>query len=265
MFNTSNALITVNGVVGNPTVQSNGTDYADAFGFDAIAGKTYVFGVQVLGEGMNCLEESGVIFDTNNNSVGSIALDFNGGVGEFTAQADGRFYLVVGEAGAYLSQFTISMTVAESISELIDATLNTLKAYVDSKDALDKTYIETKIAELMNTTDLTAKLDLLNQINAILDGDSATAGFQAWEHSLQRLNSIEIDISATQQQLSLVSTQHYQAIQDVKRDLTNTTNSLNSSIYNVGTRLTTEAKRIDDGVTANFVAMKSKAAVIFAV
>lgn len=265
MYNTSNALITVNGVVGTPTVQNNGTDYADVFGFDAIAGKTYNFNVVVLGEGMNTLEESGAIYDANDNPAGSIALNFNGGSGSFTAPTDGRFYLVVGQAGAYLTQFTITMMIAETTAELIDAALASIKTYVDTKDASVKAHAESLVNQLMQTTDLSAKIALLNQVNDILDGDAATAGFQAWEHSLTRLNelatAIENESTFRFNQAQFI----IQSLDSFKNETSNNFSSLSGQVWTNNESVTNEIKRIDDATVANFQTMKAKAAVIFAV
>ena len=117
----------------------------------------------------------------------------------------------------------------------------------------------------MKKTDLSEKIALLIQVYEFLDGDAATAGFQAWEHSLQRLNTLESEVFTAQQLISDVGGRTYNQIQDVKNELTTTSQNLDYAIRTVDTRLTNERKMIDDGINANFVAMKSKAAIIFAV
>lgn len=262
MYKESNALITVNGVIGTPTTG----DY-DVFGFDAVAGTTYAFNVQTLGEGLYSIREgNNFIVDSNDVEVtGFDGVGYNGGIALFTALTTDKFYFVVGQAGAYLTQFTISMSVFETPAQLIDAALASVKTYVDTKDAAIKAHAEALVNQLMQTTDLSAKIALLNQINDILDGDSATAGFQLWESNVSKLNQLVADMTATQQQLSLVSNQHYQAIQNTNTALNNAVNDLNGSIWIVDTRLTTESKRIKDANVATFQALKAKAAIIFAV
>lgn len=265
MYNSSNALLTVNGVVGTPTIQNNGIDYADVFGFDAIAGTTYAFNVSVIGEGMNALEESGAIFDVNDVNVGSIPVSFNGGFGEFTAPTDGRFYLVVGDANAYLSQFTITMSVVESIESMINAAFVSAKTYIDAKDSSLKAYTDAALNSLMQTSDLTAKLAVLAEINTILDGDAATAGFQAWQSSLNRLTAIELDVEAKHQYMGGWLIANVNSLNnDIQRSNSNI-QLVSNTTFELENKITTETKRIDDASIAAFKAMKDKAAILFAV
>lgn len=262
MYKESNALITVNGVIGTPTTG----DY-DVFGFDAIAGTTYSFNVQSIGEGINAIREgNNFIVDSDDFEVSNFEGTGNaGGIVLFTAQTTGKFYYVVGQAGAYLSQFSISMSVVESIESMINAAFVSAKTYIDSKDASLKAYTDAALNSLMQTSDLTAKLALLAEINTILDGDAATAGFQAWQASLNRLTAIELDVEAKHQYMGgwLIAN-----VNSLNSDIQRSNSDIqlvSNATSELGNKVTTETKRIDDASIAAFKAMKDKAAILFAV
>lgn len=69
----------------------------------------------------------------------------------------------------------------------IDNALIISKLYIDNGDQSVRNYVDEQLEATLQTTDLVEKLALLEQINGILDGDDATAGFQAWQSSVNDL------------------------------------------------------------------------------
>jgi hypothetical protein len=134
---------------------------------------------------------------------------------------------------------------------LIDA-LNQAKIYIDAKDADVKAYAETKIAELAQTTDLSAKLELLQQINTILDGDAATAGFQAWQSQVTKLTGLVSDFEA------------FKATQTESIDATNKNVEALGSVVE-GLRVALADATASTALVDTFTSVKTQAASIFAV
>lgn len=160
-----------------------------------------------------------------------------------------------------------ALTAAQpvTIESLLNDSLTQLKTYVDSHDANIKTYADGLISQLMQTTDLSAKIALLNQVNEILDGDSATAGFQAWESSLTRLNQIVNDFEAFKISNSNV----------IANGLITVTNSLNAfkgstdiaiaQLYGRADSLNLANEKTNVDMKSAFESMKVKTALLFAV
>ena len=169
------------------------------------------------------------------------------------------------------------------------------KTYIDAKDAGLKAYTDAALAQLMNTTDLTAKLALLEQINTILDGDAATAGFQAWQAALTRLNAIETkaisDVSTLETKINNAHESLNALINTTANDFTvkinankatadsvaaaiaarvltletTTHSAVTASVSTLDTKVITSVATVQTGINANFAAMKAKAAILFAV
>ncbi|MGB4497889.1 MAG: hypothetical protein WBI40_04255 [Methylococcaceae bacterium] len=199
----SQASLTTTGVDGLPTMPTGGVDI---FAINVIAGNEYTVSVTPM-EGETPTEVvDTTLFVTRADLLGDYFVDL-WETTTFIAEADETLYLGGYAFGDYAAgKYTVALTVvdnstpvtppAPTVDALIQDALNAVKTYVDTQDASVKAHAEALIAQLMNTSDLTAKLALLNQINDILDGDAATAGFQAWQSSLARLTSIEASIEA---------------------------------------------------------------------
>lgn len=166
------------------------------------------------------------LFDTNKNFVAATRGDLFGySWGEFSVTPNQDYYayfesplafkgIIAGStadwsqnAGSVYDETIvrsplIPVVSAPTVDTLIQDALNAAKTYIDTQDASVKAYADSLISQLMNTSDLTAKLNLLNQINDILDGDAANAGFQAWQSSLARLTSAESAIVTNKEEAS---------------------------------------------------------------
>ncbi len=239
---------TINGVLTDITsTLFNGGD----FKFYAVAGTKYTATIS----GGIYSETPSSKFNLEVNSfdggrVGEFAMNAVGliSTGEFIAPTTGDFLIQMGRSKLVALDFVAPV---ESIDALINSALDSIKTYVDSKDATVKAYANALIDQLMQTTDLAAKIALLNQVNEILDGDSATAGFQLWESSVAKLNQVVADLVAE-------STARTSAISV-------TSNSLQTLINTTASEINARITTLDSSATANFVAMKAKAALIFAV
>lgn len=161
---------------------------------------------------------------------------------------------------------TATTPTTDSIDTLINDALVYVKTYVDTKDAALKVYADDLISQLMNSTDLSAKLALINEINQILDGDAATAGFQLWESNVAKLNKVVADLvaetSARSSEIGATSNSLQTMINTTATEINARIDSINSGLSD---SISTNVATLNTNVTANFVAMKSKAAVIFAV
>lgn len=231
--------------------------------FTAIAGRTYRIDATGGGAGF------GVVYSSETDSN----LDVGVVNGLFTAPSS-SFYSIALD-GATVSSFNFDGV--ESIDAMINAAFVSAKTYIDSKDAGLKAYTDNALAQLMATTDLTTKLALLEQINAILDGDAATAGFQAWEHSLQRLNSLDAAITTAQSAVTIAFNNamdaevyarqsgdqvSYGRLLAIENQLSY---SISPQIQAVTDYVAIEAIRVETASENAFKAMKTKAAILFAV
>lgn len=93
------------------------------------------------------------------------------------------------------------MTDNEMISQYTAALNNALtisKIYIDNGDQAVRDYVDSQLESTLQTTDLAEKLALLEQINNILDGDNATAGFQAWQSSVNDLIDLRARMTAAE-------------------------------------------------------------------
>jgi hypothetical protein len=194
-----NCILTPIGVTGDAGLAQlpDGRFYADVFAFDAVQGNTYTINFVATNVNYTFLEETGLVFDSTDNNVGYCD-QYNGG--SFVAPATARFYVVGGASGEHSANvYNVSMVVTQArsdVEQLLADALASIKTYVDLKDAGVQTFAQGLIDQLMQTTDLQAKLTLLTEINTILDGDTATAGFQLWESSVSKLNQINVDLNA---------------------------------------------------------------------
>lgn len=210
--------------------------------FNAEVGKTYEIKITGTSGEFSSVQDA-VTGDYENTSFTG-GSPFDGTPMTFTASRNyqAKVYL----DGGNVISFEVLATSNDVESMLAD-TLNSVKIYVDSKDEIVKAYANGLIEQLMNTTDLTEKLALLTEINAILDGDAATAGFQLWESSVSKLNQVVTDFEANKTA--------------VTQQITNATTTLQSLDF----RLTGEINAIKSSASNPFSSMKSKAATIFAV
>ena len=195
------------------------------------------------------------------------------------------------------TNFVVTPPVAptQTIDQMISDAFVSAKTYIDAKDAGLKAYTDAALAQLMNTTDLTAKLALLEQINTILDGDAATAGFQAWQAALTRLNAIETkaisDVLTLETKITNAHESLNALINTTSNDFTTKINAnktaadsvdaaisarvltlettthsaVTASVSTLDTKVTTSVATVQTGINANFAAMKAKAAILFAV
>lgn len=164
-----------------------------------LAGKTYVVTVNAINP-LTQVEGTGGITGSSNQIV-----DYWNTTGDysvpsvFTPLNSGTLNLILFASGTYGTDYTIDFAEVDVTTEsYINDMLTTLKTYIDSKDTNVKTYAQGLIDQLTQTTDLQAKLDLITQINTILDGDTATAGFQLWQENVNALNKATNDIAKLQ-------------------------------------------------------------------
>jgi len=160
----------------------------------------------------------------------------------------------------------ISQPTTPTIDTLINDALASIKTYADSKDASVKAYADALIAQLMQTTDLEAKIALLNQVNDILDGDSATAGFQLWESNVAKLNQVVADLTAESAARSSAIASSQNAFQtSINSKSTEINARIDLVVSGLNSEITAKTTAVSGDMSANFVAMKAKAAIIFAV
>lgn len=122
--------------------------------------------------------------------------------------------------------------------EALNQALTITKIYIDQSSANNKQYFQNLLDDRMNTTDLTAKLELLNQINNILDGDKASEGFQAWQASLNTLNDLASRVATNEQDIATLKGQ-YQTL----------TNNLTTLSNTLGQRITDEVAALNKTIT----------------
>jgi hypothetical protein len=231
--------------------------------FNAEAGKTYKLSIEnTNGEFTPSLRNSETLEWDTSEFVGGNAFDGTPFTFTVSNSFPAKLYL---DGGNILNFEEISNSI-ESIDSLINDALASVKTYVDSKDASVKAYADALIAQLMQTTDLAAKIALLNQVNDILDGDAATAGFQLWEANVAKLNQVVADLAAETLARSNAITASQNALQtSINSKSTEINARIDSVVSSLNTEITAKTTTLDSGVTANFVAMKAKAAIIFAV
>lgn len=239
------------------------------FTFDGVAGSTYSITVSNFTTNSGGLEVNNqdgragffeIVPDNPEHTLPAFPAITISGSGQFTAEKSGQHEVYL-DSNTTLIAFDF-VSAAPTIDELINDALSYVKTYVDTKDASVKTYVDSKVDALMQTTDLTAKLQLLNEINQILDGDTSTAGFQLWESNVAKLNQVIADLTAE-------SAARESSINATSSSFQNLINSKVGEIYSeidsISSGLNGSITTVDSKVTANFFAMKSKAAVIFAV
>lgn len=261
------ALAIINGV---ETEIGDFNEYGDMiFTFDAVAGSTYSITVENFRTNNGGLEVNNqdgragyfqIVPANQAHTLPAFPAITISGSGQFTAEKSGQHEVYL-YSNTKLMAFDF-VSAATTIDELINDSLSYVKNYVDTKDAALKVYADDLIAQLMNSTDLSAKLALLNEINAILDGDSATAGFQLWESNVAKLTKVIADLeseSAARVNAIDTTSNSFQTLVNLKAG------EIYSEIDSINTNLNNSITALDSKVTANFFAMKSKAASIFAV
>lgn len=129
----------------------------------------------------------------------------------------------------------------------MNSALTIAKVYIDQGDAAGKAYTDAKLAEVLQTTDLNAKLALLNEINGILDGDKATAGFQAWSQQVTKLNDIYTRLGTAEADIDTLQT-----------GLANVSSSLNTLADTLGTRITNEVATLNETIVAKDTATNTR-------
>lgn len=121
------------------------------------------------------------------------------------------------------------------------------KIYIDRGDAAAKAYCDSKLETVLQTTDLAAKLALLEEINAILDGDNATAGFQAWQNSVAQLSALQTGLSTANTNIATLQT-----------GLTSVTNALAAAQEAIDTRITDAVAAINATIMAKDTATNTR-------
>lgn len=160
------------------------------------------------------------------------------------------------------------MTQDQSLLQIqaqVNQALSIAKIYIDRGDAAGKVYTDQKLAEVLQTTDLNAKLALLQQINAILDGDEATAGFQAWQNSVNtltdladRLATAESDIDTLQSGLSSAQAALTAAQTALDARITSEVATLNATINTKDTATNTRIDSLEASIAADKIAQVEK-------
>lgn len=147
------------------------------------------------------------------------------------------------------------MTESEMLNQVLaqqNLSLLVAKQYIDQKADSEHLAIITEVEGMLNTTDLAAKMDLLMRINAVLDGDEATAGFQAWQNSVTQLQDFLARMTAAENNISTLE----QGVADVN-------DALNTAITDLGDRITlevstakTELNTVISGVAARVTTLE---------
>ena len=151
------------------------------------------------------------------------------------------------------------------IQNAILAALQNAKVYIDAKDDAVKAYADSKIDALMNTSDLTAKLALLAELNTILDGDAATVGFQAWQTQVTKLTGIVAEFEAFKAS-NIESVDAVNAnIETLTTSIDSVKTSLEKAIADAVAGLGSSATTTNTAIVDTFVSMQAKAATLFAV
>lgn len=143
--------------------------------------------------------------------------------------------------------------------------LSIAKIYIDRGDAAGKAYTDAKLAEVLQTTDLNAKLALLQQINEILDGDEASAGFQAWQNSVNsladlaaRVTATEVDVDALQTGLTATQAALAAAQQTLDARITSEVATLNTTINAKDTATNTRIDGLETSIATDKIAQVEK-------
>lgn len=142
------------------------------------------------------------------------------------------------------------MTQAElllQIEQQANTALSITKIYIDQGDAATKAYCDSKLESVLQTTDLAAKLALLEELNGILDGDNATAGFQAWQAQVAKLNDIYTRLGAAETDIATLKT-----------GLTTVTSGLATLGETLGLRITTEVATLNATITSKDAATNTR-------
>lgn len=121
------------------------------------------------------------------------------------------------------------------------------KVYIDQGDAAGKAYTDQKLELVLQTTDLNAKLALLQQINEILDGDNATAGFQAWQQNVAKLTDVYNRLTTGETDIATLKT-----------SMATVTSGLATLSETLGTRITNEVATLNATITAKDTATNAR-------
>jgi hypothetical protein len=221
----------------------------DCFKVSIENGKVYSVNVNWIAESFS-LDNSYKIF----NAVTSEDTGLMWNNGTFTSNLNGDVWICA--FNDYGISYTIDFTEVVD-TDYVKSMLDSIKTYIDSKDSSVKAYADSLIEQLMQTSDLSAKLELLNQINDILDGDSATAGFQAWQESLNTLTSLNASLKSVVDNVG--------RLEDYTDDIDDAIYSNSMKINSVKNDIIDLQNLIDSSKTDVLTMFKTKASTIFAV
>ena len=142
------------------------------------------------------------------------------------------------------------MTQAELLLQTeaqMNQALSIAKVYIDNGDLSVKAYVDSKLETTLLTTDLSAKLALLEEINNILDGDNATAGFQAWQTAVNQLSTLQTGLGTANANIATLQT-----------GLTSVTNGLTAAQTAIDTRITAEVAALNTTITTKDAATNTR-------
>lgn len=129
----------------------------------------------------------------------------------------------------------------------LNTSLVIAKHYIDQSSTANRQYTDQKLEQVLQTTDLAAKLALLEEINNILDGDNATAGFQAWQAEVAKLAQLRAELDVAKGDIAT----HTQQIALINASLTNLSNTL-------GQRITDEVAALNATIIAKDAATNTR-------
>lgn len=125
--------------------------------------------------------------------------------------------------------------------------LTIAKYYIDQKSGADRAYADTALATALQTTNLTEKLALLEQINGILDGDNATAGFQAWQNNVAQLGALVTGLGAANSNITTL-----------QGNVTTVNAALTSLSTTLGQRVTDEVAALNATISSKDAATNTR-------
>lgn len=147
----------------------------------------------------------------------------------------------------------------------MNSALTIAKIYIDKSSTADRAYVDSQLQTVLQTTDLTAKLALLEQINGILDGDNATAGFQAWQAEVAKLTALrtemdaaKVDVTTLYSSVSTVSTNLANLSTTLGQRITDEVATLNATITTKDSATNTRIDNLAAGISADKIAQVEK-------
>ncbi|WP_287602707.1 hypothetical protein [Thiothrix sp.] len=142
------------------------------------------------------------------------------------------------------------MTEQEMLNQTnaaMNSALTIAKVYIDQSSTADRAYVDTQLQTVLQTTDLNAKLALLEQINGILDGDNATAGFQAWQAEVGKLATLRTEMDTAKGDITTL----YGNVTTINTNLSNLSTTL-------GQRITDEVATLNATITTKDTATNTR-------